>query len=200
MATKLPVARLFRHSNPLTLGWTVSGVIRLTSGYPVTLYNPDDTSLLGTFGNGVNNHLLDTPNDTPGCPLDLNNNPANGPAFNPACFSLPALGQLGNAPRRFFYGPGTEDFDMTLIKNVHTAGSRALQVRLEVFNVFNHATIRDPGFGERQHRQPHVRRHREGRTPAGNPARGQGTVFDGRHRHQERRFVVRGSLPTRGPA
>jgi hypothetical protein len=140
----LPLARLF-HSNALTQGWTLAGVARLTSGFPVTLYNPDDTSLLGTFGNGVNNHLLDTPNYTPGCPLNLNGNPATGSYFNTACFSLPALGQLGNAPRRFFYGPGTEDFDLTLIKHLRMAGSRALEMRLEVFNVFNTPQFGIPG-------------------------------------------------------
>jgi hypothetical protein len=110
----------------------------------VTLYNPADTSLLGTFGNGVNNYLLDTPNYTPGCPLNVNTNPANGPAFNTACFSLPALGQLGNAPRRFFYGPGNANFDMAILKTVPFTGSRALQLRLEAFNVFNHPQFYGP--------------------------------------------------------
>jgi TonB dependent receptor len=135
---ELPFARLFNRSSRLTNGWALSGTTRLTSGFPVTLYNPTDTSLLGTFGNGVNNNLLDTPNYTPGCPLNINHDPAKGPAFNTSCFSLPALGQLGNTPRRFFYGPGIENFDMALIKNVPLGGSKALQVRLEAFNVFNH--------------------------------------------------------------
>jgi hypothetical protein len=141
----LPFARLFKSSSRLTNGWTLSGTTRLTTGMPVTLYNPEDTSLLGTFGNGVNNYLLDTPNYVPGCNLEINHDPAKGPAFNTACFTLPALGQLGNAPRRFFYGPGIENFDMALIKNVPFGGSRALQVRLEVFNVFNHPQFYGPG-------------------------------------------------------
>ena len=44
----------------------------------MTLYNPTDTSLLGTFGNGVNNNLLDTPDYTPGCDLKINHDPAKG--------------------------------------------------------------------------------------------------------------------------
>jgi hypothetical protein len=141
----LPFADLLRHRNRLTNGWTLSGTTRLSSGFPVTLYNPTDTSLLGTFGNGVNNNLLDTPNYTPGCDLEINHDPSKGPAFNTACFSLPALGQLGNAPRRFFYGPGIENFDMALIKNVPLAGSKVLQMRVEVFNVFNHPQFYGPG-------------------------------------------------------
>ncbi len=140
----LPIARLVKQRSWLTDGWQWSGTTRFSSGFPVTLYNPADTSLLGTFGNGVNNYLLDTPNYTSGCPLNLNSNPANGPAFNAACFSLPALGQLGNAPRRFFYGPGIANFDMAILKSVPFGGSRTLQLRLEAFNVFNHPQFYGP--------------------------------------------------------
>ena len=62
-----------------------------------------------------------------------------------ACFSPEALGQLGNAPRRFFYGPGIENTDLTLIKNLHLAAGRSLQVRVEAFNVFNHPQFYGPG-------------------------------------------------------
>jgi hypothetical protein len=127
-----------KDGNQLTSGWALSGTTRLSSGFPVTLYNPTDTSLLGTFGNGVNNNLLDTPNYTPGCDLKINHDPANGPAFNTDCFSVPALGQLGNAPRRFFYGPGIENFDLAVIKHVTFDKSKNLEIRLEGFNVFNH--------------------------------------------------------------
>jgi hypothetical protein len=140
----LPFARLFKSSSRLTNGWELSGTTRLTSGMPVTLYSAADTSLLGTFANGVNNNLLDTPNVVPECNLDINHDPSKGPAFNTACFRVPPLGQLGNAPRRFFYGPGIENFDMALIKNMPFGGSRVLQVRLEAFNVFNHPQFYGP--------------------------------------------------------
>ena len=134
---ELPFEQLFKRQNQLVAGWSLSGTTRFSSGFPVTLYNPTDTSLLGTFGNGVNNNLLDTPNVTPGCNLQINHDPAKGPAFNTACFSMPALGELGNASRRFFYGPGIENFDMALIKHVNF-GTNNLEIRLEAFNVFNH--------------------------------------------------------------
>jgi hypothetical protein len=141
----LPFDRLFGRRNRLTDGWTVSGTTRLSTGFPVTLYNNTDSSLLGTFGNGVNNNLLDTPNFTPG-PLDVNTDPRNGkPAFNTSLFSRPPLGQLGTAPRRFFYGPGLENFDMALLKTVRLTDSKSLQFRLEAFNVFNHPQFYGPG-------------------------------------------------------
>lgn len=51
----------------------------------------------------------------------------------------PYLGTIGNARRRFFYGPGLENFDIALQKVTKLGESTALQVRLEAFNVFNHA-------------------------------------------------------------
>jgi len=142
---ELPFERLFHLSNGWTSGWSLSGTTRFSSGFPVTLYNPTDTSLLGTFGNGVNNNLLDTPNYTPGCDLQINHDPAKGAAFNTACFTIPSLGQLGNAPRRFFYGPGIENFDLALVKQVRFAQARSLELRLEAFNVFNHPQFYGPG-------------------------------------------------------
>ena len=75
----------------------------------------------------------------------LNLNPRNGlTAFDTGAFSLAALGSLGNAPRRFFYGPGIENFDMALQKNIAIGESKSLQFRVEAFNVFNHAQFYGP--------------------------------------------------------
>jgi hypothetical protein len=140
----LPTRELFRSSNRWSQGWNISGVVRLSTGLPVTLYNNNDTSLLGTIPNGINNNGVDTPNFTPGS-LQINTNPRNGrDAFNAALFSLPALGQLGTASRRFFYGPGIENFDLALLKDLRLNESKALQFRVEAFNAFNHAQFYGP--------------------------------------------------------
>jgi hypothetical protein len=128
---KLPLRKL--------KGWSLSGVTRFTTGLPVTLFNNNDTSLLGTIPNGINNDGVDTPDYTPGN-LAVNTNPRNGrPAFNTSLFSMPSLGQIGTAARRFFYGPGMVNFDMALHKTVQLAESRSIELRMEAFNVFNHA-------------------------------------------------------------
>ena len=130
---------MFGHKNRWTEGWTISGVTRASTGLPVTLYNNNDTSLIGSIPNGINNNGLDTPNFTPGN-LQLNNNPRNGqPAFNTSLFSLPALGEIGTAARRFFSGPGMFNFDMALQKDLRLTESKSLQFRMESFNTFNHS-------------------------------------------------------------
>ncbi len=155
----LPFDLLFKRSDRLTEGWSLAGTVRFSTGFPVTLCDDSDNSLLGTLGNGINNYLLDTPQYR-GSPLEINTNPRNGrPEFNPAAFSTETLGQLGNVPRRFFYGPGIDNFDVTLTKSVHITESKSLEVRAEAFNLFNHAQFygaaavngevnNDPQFGQ----------------------------------------------------
>ena len=125
-------------------GFTLSGVTRFATGLPVTLYNNNDTSLLGSIPNGVNNNGVDMPDYTPG-PLRIQTNPRTGqPEFNASLFNLPALGQLGTASRRFFYGPGMENFDFSLERQVRLREGKTLLLRAEAFNIFNHAQFYGP--------------------------------------------------------
>jgi hypothetical protein len=140
----LPFDLLFARSDRLTDGWSMAGTSRFSTGLPVTLYDDSDNSLLGTLGNGVNNYLLDTP-EYNGAPLNINTNPRNGRyEFNKSAFTTEPLGQLGNVPRRFFYGPGINNFDMTLTKLLRVTESKSFEFRLEAFNVFNHAQFYGP--------------------------------------------------------
>jgi hypothetical protein len=159
----LPFASLAHAQNRWTTGWSVSGITRFSTGLPVTLYNNTDSSLLGSMPNGINNNGVDTPIMLQGN-LHVNTNPrATRDAFNTALFptdltSPQYLGQLGNVPRRFFYGPGLENFDMSLQKELAISGEKTLQFRVEAFNVFNHAqffgaaavngNISSAGFGQ----------------------------------------------------
>ena len=129
---------------PVLKGWALSGVTRFSTGFPVTLSNNNDTSLLGTIPNGINNDGVDTPDVLPGN-LAVNTNPRGGkPEFNTALFQLPELGQIGTASRRLFYGPGIVNFDAALHKNVRLAESRSLELRVEAFNIFNHGQFFGP--------------------------------------------------------
>ncbi len=140
----LPFDHLAQRGNRWTQGWTLSGVMRFGTGMPVTLYNNNDTSLLGSIPNGINNNGLDTPNVAAGN-LGLNFNPRTGtPAFNTALFSLPALDTMGNTRRRYFAGPGIDNFDTALQKNVKLTEAKSLEFRAEVFNTFNHAQFFGP--------------------------------------------------------
>jgi len=141
----IPVERWFGR-NRITEGWAIAGTTRFSTGFPVTLTESDDNSLLGTLGNGVNNQLLDTPQVVAGQRLQLNTNPRNNPcAFNTNAFAPENLGQLGDAARRIFHGPGIENFDVQLTKATRIAEGKMLDFRIEAFNVFNHAQFYGPG-------------------------------------------------------
>jgi hypothetical protein len=141
---QLPIAKLLP-SNRWTRGWSLSGITRFSTGFPVTLYSLGDNSLLGAEPNGINNFGIDLPDFTPG-PLHLSNNPRNNNQlyFNTSLFSMNALGTPGNASRRFFYGPGIDNYDMALTKNLPLTESKSLLFRVETFNTFNHAQFYGP--------------------------------------------------------
>jgi len=141
---KIPFEHLFRAGNRWTQGWELSGITRFSTGFPVTLVNYGDNSLIGAEPNGINNYGVDEP-DYLGCPLQLNSNPRHGlPYFTIAQFTENALGSPGTARRRFFYGPGMENFDLALLKNVKLTETKSLQFRVEAFNAFNHAQFFGP--------------------------------------------------------
>jgi hypothetical protein len=135
----LPGPQSERLLHAMAQGWALSGIARLTTGLPVTLLNNNDTSLLGTIPNGINNNGVDTPAWS-GRSLSLNTNPRTGqPVIDASRFSLPALGTMGNARRRFFSGPGLENIDATLARDVHLRDDHVVEFRAEAFNIVNHA-------------------------------------------------------------
>jgi hypothetical protein len=141
---QLPLQRFLHAANRWTDGWGISGITRFSTGFPVTLINYGDNSLLGAEPNGINNYGIDEPDVAAGS-LKLNPNPRNGqPYFNTGLFSENALGTAGDASRRYFHGPGMENFDIALLKNLRLTESKSVQFRVEAFNVFNHAQFFGP--------------------------------------------------------
>ena len=142
---RLPLQRLTTRFRRALEGWEISGITRAASGFPVTLSTNGDNSLQGSSPNGVNNRYLDLPDFT-GQPLNINSNPrANGlQYFNSGAFTDNALGTPGDVARRFFSGPGMFNTDAVLHRNFQIREGKVLQLRLEVFNLFNHVQFFGP--------------------------------------------------------
>ena len=51
---------------------------------------------------------------------------------------------MGNARRRFFSGPGMENLDATLSRDIHLPKDETLEFRAEAFNPVNHAQFFGP--------------------------------------------------------
>ncbi len=142
---QLPLERLTNRAQYLLKGWEISGITRISTGFPVTLSTDGDNSLQGSSPNGVNNRDLDLPDST-GQPLDVNSNPRGHGLvyFNPAAFQDNAIGTPGDVKRRYFSGPGLLNTDLALLRNFNIRETNVLQFRLETFNVFNQVQFFGP--------------------------------------------------------
>jgi Carboxypeptidase regulatory-like domain len=129
----------------LTHGWEISGVTSFSTGLPITLAETDDRALTGTGFGGPIVLPVDTPNFSGGSvgKTDPRNNPLHY-FFDITKFSQSAIGVEGNANRRFFHGPGINNWNMALKKITPIRESLSLEFRAELFNVFNHAQFINP--------------------------------------------------------
>jgi hypothetical protein len=120
-------------------GWSLSGITTFATGLPVTLSENDDNALIG-----ANAAPVDVPNFSGGRVI-ADTNPRDGNQyFNTALFSDEQVGQFGDSRRRFFHGPGLNNFDMALLKTTKITESKEIQLRFEAFNAFNHAQFNSP--------------------------------------------------------
>jgi hypothetical protein len=134
----------FLPANRATRGWIVSGITRFSTGLPVSITETDDQALIGNWATGIDGLTTDEPILAPGNVLN-HTNPRSGQTYvNTSLFSQEILGQVGNSPRRFFHGPGINNWDMALRKQLALTESKALEFRFEFFNVFNHAQFNNP--------------------------------------------------------
>lgn len=152
--------------------WTLGGIASVQTGRPFTVNRSVLQSRTGVQA------YIDRPDQVsdpmkPG-PVTANADPAcyktvsqGGRAadatrtpsswFNPCAFSNPnLLGQIrfGTAGRNSVIGPGSVDFDISLMRIQPIAEKNSLQLRADLFNVFNHPNFDvpdrifdDPTFG-----------------------------------------------------
>ncbi len=71
----------------------------------------------------------------------------DGVQINPLAFLPPLPGQIAPAPRNYLRGPGVNNWDISIFKNIPLgADGRLLQLRLEMFNAFNHTQFSSINF------------------------------------------------------
>jgi hypothetical protein len=67
--------------------------------------------------------------------------------FNPACFTLPAVGQFGTLGKNSFTGPGLRNLDFAIMKDTKVpriSETFDVQFRAECFNLLNHTDLGIP--------------------------------------------------------
>jgi hypothetical protein len=143
----LPFARLLSSRSGvlsrLLDGWQLSGITRFAKGLPITLAESGDLSLCGCDGIGLGSVNLPNYNGQPMHFFNPRTSP-NFQYFSTDNFFAMQLGVGGNANRRFFHGPGLNNWDTALLKSTRITERIGLDFRAEFFNVFNHAQFRNP--------------------------------------------------------
>jgi hypothetical protein len=127
--------------NSLVGGWELSAIITLQDGFPFSVLSDQDFSNTGAFA-----------------PMPDRICNGAGPQtvaewFNVNCFSTDALAQalangtprFGNARRNILIGPGTKQWDVSVIKRNPISEKVNLEFRAEFFNIFNHPNFGTPG-------------------------------------------------------
>jgi hypothetical protein len=132
----------------LLAGWRLSAIGTYRSGYPLTVFVQNNRSRSlwqPSLGPGLGR---DRPSYAPG--FDADSAVIGDPAqwFNPAAFVLQPAGTFGDTGRGDFRGPDLRVVDLSLTKDTALpgTGSGRLELRVEVFNVFNRANFGVPNL------------------------------------------------------
>jgi hypothetical protein len=141
-ANHLLLANAGHLTNAVVSGWTLSAIATLESGFPFSPqlgYNPTGS---GDSRNPVR------PNRNPAFTGALYTHGSTAQKvsqyFNPAAFSAPAFGTVGNLGRDTLTGPAYNDLDLSLAKTTRVTERVRAQFRAEFFNVLNHTNLLTP--------------------------------------------------------
>jgi hypothetical protein len=124
----------------LTGGFELDGAISLHGGQPFSVVANSDE--LGN-GDAADRANYDGVNPIKG----VNHTISGGVAqwFNSSSFSEPDPGQYGQQRRNQFYNPGFEDVDFSIIKDTPITEHVKLELRAEMFNLFNRINLAPVG-------------------------------------------------------
>lgn len=122
----------------LARGWQLNGTGVLSTGIPFTVVNASNRSGTNPGSSGT-----DRPDQTGSGGLS---HKTVGQFFYTSAFSAQTLGTLGSERRNSLYGPGFAEVNLSLFKMLRTAERGSLQLRIESFNVLNHANFAQPNL------------------------------------------------------
>jgi hypothetical protein len=122
-------------------GWSLSAIVSMRSGRPLTITNGSDANLDGNTADRAN--LV-------GDPLLDPNRPRSEVVarwFNTAAFAQVPVGTEGNAGRNIIDGPGLKNVDLGIFRDFNFTERWKLQFRAEATNAFNIVNLNAPVTG-----------------------------------------------------
>jgi hypothetical protein len=117
--------------NQFLEGWQLSGIFQAQSGSPVNIVTSNSTF------NGVPNTLRP---DVTG-PINIIGSVERW--FDTSVFT--PVARFGNLGRNVVIGPGFNNTDFSVTKHIVFGERLSSQIRVELFNLFNHANLGQPG-------------------------------------------------------
>jgi hypothetical protein len=124
---------------PLTQGWEVNSFITFYTGKPVT----PKTSVNNSGTGEKQDRVTKIANAYTADRTFSRNSSGAGYVqwFSQAAYAAPALGTFSSTPRGSVYGPGFGTVDASLVKNTVLYEGVKLQLRAEMFNIFNRLNL-----------------------------------------------------------
>ncbi|HEY6768323.1 MAG TPA: carboxypeptidase regulatory-like domain-containing protein [Candidatus Sulfotelmatobacter sp.] len=120
-------------ANGVLSNWQFSGIGSFQSGVPngITIATTTGEDITGTTSVSPRASVTGDPNLQRGSRTFAH-------YFNTSAITLPSVGTYGNAPRLFVRGPGINNWDLALVKNIVLPHEARLVLRGEAYNAFNH--------------------------------------------------------------
>jgi hypothetical protein len=131
---QIPISSKQKWIRAMLENWQAGGNFTAQSGAPFTVNIASDQANVGA-GPAQRPNVSGDPNIGPRTPQQW---------FSTSAFSLPAQFTFGNAPRNAVIGPGLQEFDLSLQKEIEVTDSAKLQLRAEAYNVLNHPNFNIP--------------------------------------------------------
>jgi hypothetical protein len=131
----LPFKFGYKPLNAILGNWQVGSIITEQSGLPFTVNIQSDRANTGQLNQRPN--LIGDPNLPSG-------QRSVAQWFDASVFVAQPAGALGTAGRNIVEGPGTNNIDFSLLKNITFTERQRLQFRSEFFNLFNRTNFDFP--------------------------------------------------------
>lgn len=143
---ELPSIRKLRNmggvGRRVTEGWRIAGITTLQKGFPVDIRDTFLGSL--TCDNFQFYSCWDVPNQVAPIQILDPRTAAKNAYFTTSSFARATTGTEGGAARNEFAGPGINNFDVQVSKDTAVTESTRIELRVEMFNVWNHTQFNNP--------------------------------------------------------
>jgi hypothetical protein len=135
--------------NHLVGGWSLNGVTTIQGGLPISITSRNNTT--NSLGGTQRPNSTGISSVTSGSPVERIDGWFNRAAFIDApAFTFGNVGRFLPDNR----GPGLQNWDLSILKNIALRETIRLQFRGEFFNLFNQANFRNPTGAALQFGQP----------------------------------------------